>query len=335
VIILCVFYVIVFLILTLGVKTYALKNRKHKNFFSVIVPFRNEKKHLPSFLQAMKNQSWPHFEMIFVNDHSADQGEELFSREEVTVLHLIDEYGKLAALGKGSTMANGDYLTFTDADCVPPPKWLESLNRSIHEEAVLYAGFVEIRGSSFFTLDMYMLIGIAAGLDFYRIPSSCAGGNLTVRRDIYELFLMENTDSESLTEDALLLHTVAKHRWGDSFFLFDPNTVVKTEKYASVKEFVQQRLRWLKGGYRLDLRLFLFLAFIFVCHVLFVLSPLYLIPAALAQFVFLRTLLKRFDRVKLLYLFPFYFVFHVIYTILSGLLFLFLSGEVEWKGRKY
>ncbi|HPE29232.1 MAG TPA: glycosyltransferase [Candidatus Mcinerneyibacteriales bacterium] len=328
-------YFFVFLVLALAVKAYPVKRRHQNLFFSVVVPFRNEKRYLGPLLDALQKQSHRDREFIFVNDHSDDGGEELLTGKELTLLHLYDEYGKLAALAKGSRVANGEYLVFCDADCSPKWNWLETLNKRVHDDALLFAGFVEIEGSSFFTLDMFMLIGIAAGLDFFRIPSSCAGGNLVVRRDVYETFLDELDGENSLTEDTLLLHTLYKKGWGDSFFFFDPDTVIKTRGYASAKEFIRQRIRWLKGGYRLDLRLFVFLSFIFVSHLLFLLHPLYLIVAAAGQYIFLRTLLKRFRRIKLLYLFPFYFFFHIIYTILSGILFLFLSGEVEWKGRKY
>ncbi len=329
-------YFFIFFLLTVAVYKYPRYYREHRNFYSVIIPFRNEKKRLPLILQSLKKQKHDDFELIMVNDHSDDQGEKLLEGHNLVLLHLHDEFGKFAALEKGAGVANADWILFTDADCEVERNWIYSYDRQIGDEAVLYAGFVEVENSSFFTLDMFMLIGTAAGLNYFNIPSSCAGGNLAVRRDVYEAFIEEKDDEKAvLTEDAKLLHEIHSRGWGNTRFVFDPDNVVKTRNYASLKSFFKQRLRWLKGGYQLDLRLFIVMSFVFMSHILFLIKPLFLAVPFLSLFMFLYVLLKRFHKSRALRFFPLYLPFFLLYSIFIGLMFLFVSGEVEWKGRKY
>ena len=329
-------YIVIFLLLTVAVSKYPRYFRERHNFYSVIVPFRNEKSCIEKIWDSLKKQKHDNFEIIMVDDHSDDEGDKFLAGKDITLLHLHDEFGKFAALEKGAGVANAEWLLFTDADCEVERNWIYSFDRQIGDEAVLYAGFVEVEGSSFYTLDMFLLIGSAAGLNYFDIPSSCAGGNLAVRSDIYQRFIEEKKDDEAvLTEDAKLLHAVYARKWGKARFVFDIDNLVKTRNYDSVGDFFRQRIRWLRGGYQLDLRLYVFLSFVFLAHVLFVTNPVFLAVPACSVFVFLYAVLRRFNRTRALWAFPLYFPFFIIYSILIGILFLFLSGEVEWKGRKY
>lgn len=92
---------------------------------SIVLAARNEAAHLPTTLETLLRQSYPHLEVIAVNDRSEDATEIIlkgFARVDsrLRVLHIQDLpsgwLGKPHALARGSELARGEWLIFTDAD---------------------------------------------------------------------------------------------------------------------------------------------------------------------------------------------------------------------------
>ena len=61
------------------IKETELEDIVPKTRFSVVIPFRNESKHLNGLLKSILNLAYPrpHFEIIFVNDASEDNSVQL------------------------------------------------------------------------------------------------------------------------------------------------------------------------------------------------------------------------------------------------------------------
>jgi hypothetical protein len=102
---------------------------------SVIVPARNEEACLGSCLESLADQSGVSFEIILVDDASADHTREI-ARSFASV-SLIDAgtpppgwTGKNNAMAAGAGAAHGEWLLFTDADTVHKPG---SLARALAE----------------------------------------------------------------------------------------------------------------------------------------------------------------------------------------------------------
>lgn len=93
---------------------------------SVVVPACNEESTIGPALSSLLEQDYPDLEIVVINDRSTDRtGEILESMDEagderLKVLHLKelppDWLGKNHALCKGSEVATGELLLFTDAD---------------------------------------------------------------------------------------------------------------------------------------------------------------------------------------------------------------------------
>jgi len=94
---------------------------------SVVIPVYNDRESLELCLQALKKQTLQQnqFEVIVVNNGlvgSIRQGKEWGSN--VTCCHEPMP-GSYAARNRGASVARGSVLAFTDADCIPDPRWLE------------------------------------------------------------------------------------------------------------------------------------------------------------------------------------------------------------------
>ena len=102
----------------------------------MIIPAYNAEATIAAALDALSLQDYDgEREVIVVDDGSADETAAIAARtgSAATVLHQ-DHLGPAAARNLGVERAAGELLAFTDADCIPTPRWLaegvEALGRA-------------------------------------------------------------------------------------------------------------------------------------------------------------------------------------------------------------
>lgn len=96
---------------------------------SVIVPVWNDPKRIVKCVEALKNQTMPfeHYEIIVVDNGSTDETYSVIQQiEGITALQEFGA-GSYAARNAALDLAKGEYVAFTDADCIPDSNWVESL----------------------------------------------------------------------------------------------------------------------------------------------------------------------------------------------------------------
>ncbi|RMH06901.1 MAG: glycosyltransferase [Nitrospirae bacterium] len=112
---------------------------------SVIIPARNEERHLEEALRSVVQLDYPHLEIIVINDRSTDRTGHIADQiarqaPRVRVRHVAELpdgwLGKNHALHQGAKEAKGKYLLFTDADVLFHPSTLRRAIR-IMEDARL------------------------------------------------------------------------------------------------------------------------------------------------------------------------------------------------------
>ena len=110
----------------------------HKPFVSVIIPVYNDRKRLRICLRALENQTYSksHYEVIVVDNGSDEHIEEVVIGFGQTIFTVENRPGSYAARNKGISIAKGEILAFTDADCVPRPDWLQKLTEPLAEPEV-------------------------------------------------------------------------------------------------------------------------------------------------------------------------------------------------------
>lgn len=111
-------------------------NRK-KPKISVIVPVHNGEAYLEDCVESIENQAGQTFEVIVVNDGSTDDTasvcERLAKRYENLQIITLPDMGVSAARNRGLEQAEGDYITFVDADDRLRPGTLAGLYRILSE----------------------------------------------------------------------------------------------------------------------------------------------------------------------------------------------------------
>jgi len=335
-------------------------------FVSVLVPARDEERFIADCLESLTHQQYPvdRYEIVVVNDRSTDSTPQIIRSymEEHSMIKCvtIDSNssgltGKQNALNEGLKVCSGDIILNTDADCIAGPLWVRRTVSSFTPQIGLTIGFsttysrddFNVLFSGLQSLDMLFLTDAAAGAIGINIPISCSGRNLAYRKrlldDIGYLGM-----GYTITEDAALIQTVAKHTNWEIAVAYDKDAAVLTSAEENIRQFLSQRVRWVLGGRAIKSWSQLPLHTIFLFHLCLAISLLLMFftrgfMAVILFSVISKTALdlvrcwrvcKEFGRTDLLKLFVPYEVFMVSYSILAGLGSIFVRG-VRWKGEFY
>ncbi len=112
-------------------------------FFSVVVPTYNRPQQLANCLKALTQLDYPasRLEIIVVDDGSATSLDstvapfQLADKADHSAASIVllrqDNAGPAAARNAGARRAKGDYIAFTDDDCMPNPDWLQQFSTAL------------------------------------------------------------------------------------------------------------------------------------------------------------------------------------------------------------
>lgn len=93
--------------------------------FSVVIPHWNAVRFLPTCLDALKRQTYPHIEVIIADNNSTDGSRELIKRDYpwVRLLELDRNYGFAGACNAGMEAAKGEVIALLNNDTEVDPGW--------------------------------------------------------------------------------------------------------------------------------------------------------------------------------------------------------------------
>lgn len=335
-------------------------NEKPAKAISVIIPFRNEEEALPKLIEGFKAQSHTAFEVVFMNDHSEDNGlsvlEELLKEVSFAYqLHsLIDVKGKKAAIAKGIQLATYDLILTTDADCYAGPDWLKAMSSPFHNlKLQMLVGPVVLVGDSFWqkmqSVEFSSLIGTGGAFLRMKTPIMANGANLAYRKSVFETVGgFTGIDGTPSGDDEFLMHKVSKAFPNSIQFQKSKEAVVKSTAMAEWASFRQQRLRWAskwKVGFRWSTMISALVIFLVQVIQLGLIVQLFLTEGnlelivslllfkLLIEFIFLWSVRRSFGQRMHGFAFLLNYLLYPFYAIYFGVAANF--GKFEWKGRGY
>ena len=98
---------------------------------SVVIPIFNVSPYLRLCLESIENQTYPHFEVLLVNDGSRDDSKDIckeFINKDKRFRYFEQEnLGNSVARNTGILNSNGEFITFIEGDDFVDPNYLEEL----------------------------------------------------------------------------------------------------------------------------------------------------------------------------------------------------------------
>ena len=243
------------------VKLFTLDETKAETTFTVIIPFKNEADNLKDLLKSIGHLHYPEnlFEVILVNDDSIDNSPEIiidFIAGSTLVISLIQNIRitnspKKDAIDTAITEAKHSWIVTTDADCLVPKYWLDSLDSFIQKnETNFIAGPVSYHKTDTFlerfqTLDFLSLIGATIGGFGIRKPFLANGANLAYEKDFFNtLNGFEGNTSVASGDDIFLLEKATNQFPNKVHYLKSNLAIVTTKPQPDFANLISQRIRW-------------------------------------------------------------------------------------------
>jgi glycosyltransferase involved in cell wall biosynthesis len=160
---------------------------------SVIIPLYRVEAYIAAAIESVLAQTYPHFELIIVNNASPDRSIQIcqqYRDPRITLLHQANR-GPAGSRNTGIRHATGDYIAFLDGDDLWMPDKLA--HHVAHLErcpqvgiSFCYSEFIDEAGQS---LGLYMMPNRLEGISPTYVLSRCPMGNGSVsvyRRQVFE-----------------------------------------------------------------------------------------------------------------------------------------------------
>lgn len=103
---------------------------------SIVIPAWNEEEYIARAIDAIHAQTFPrkNVEIIVVDNASTDRTADLARIYGADRVVMEPNKGTNYARQRGIDESVGEIIAFLDADCVPPPEWLEKIYTKLHEK---------------------------------------------------------------------------------------------------------------------------------------------------------------------------------------------------------
>jgi cellulose synthase/poly-beta-1,6-N-acetylglucosamine synthase-like glycosyltransferase len=227
---------------------------------SVVIAARNEEESLPELIDDLINQEYPlnKFEIIIVNDRSSDFTSEILKQASDNYSFIktitINQKSKLMtskknAINEGIKISKGEIILATDADCRVGKLWMASMTYSLMNKNGIIVGYSEVDDikNSFFEkyqkIDFLAILIANAGAAGWNQYWSGTGQNLAYyKNDYLKIEGFEPVKNKISGDDMYLVQSISKIKTG--YVHIDPNSYVKTKAMSTIKDFLNQRIRW-------------------------------------------------------------------------------------------
>jgi cellulose synthase/poly-beta-1,6-N-acetylglucosamine synthase-like glycosyltransferase len=334
---------------------------------SILVALRDEKDNIHELVMSLKELSFPQdgLEIIFIDDHSSDGSKEYIEQlvnnwelDHAKVISLKDlgiAGSKKMAIETAVSLARGELILVTDADCRAGKDWLLTIVEAYETTgAKMITGPVKPEvgkgfSGKFRELEFLSLTGTGAGSTGAGVPIFCNGANMAFTKEAFQAVGGYSGNKRfSSGDDVFLLHKIRKEFGRDAVhFILDRKAIVNTIGRDSWSSFLNQRIRWASKtkAYRSVLSIttaasvFLMnLALIFTAilgvidYLFFFLFGYLFMMKVMTDTPIMMGITAFFKRQSLMRWFLLFEMAYIFYVVITGPISIFYGGK--WKGRK-
>ena len=333
---------------------------------SILIAARNEEDTIGSCLRAIGRLDYPtgSLEVLIGNDASVDHTAQRIAefglgKPEIQLIDIIERSnglaGKANVLAQLARQARGHYLFFTDADTEVPTDWLTEMTRQFSGNTGIVTGVTlpgrsagavdSPEGPAIFqklqTIDWLYNLTLTHLVSSLGVPVTAMGNNMAVSRVAYDAVGGYESLPFSVTEDFALFQAIIGKGYGFRNLLSEA-VLARTKPVDTIRDFLQQRKRWMRGASKLPVWMVGSLYVNYLTLPLLLLmswfSPALAIGLYIAR-LFGQTLILSFGltRLQQTNLWPYALLFEP-YQLLIGplaVLFYLLPTQIDWKGRRY
>jgi cellulose synthase/poly-beta-1,6-N-acetylglucosamine synthase-like glycosyltransferase len=335
--------------------------KDYKIKVTVIVVARDEADNIAACLKSISMQNYhPQLvEILLADDDSADKTIEIAESlgiENLKILRNSSLKGKKQLLSFAVSMAQGELIICTDADCYVPQTWICGfVSAYVESDAKFIAAPVLFADSKAFierfqALDFVgMMLITGAGIQGKHLYM-CNGANLAYPKSVFdEVGGFEGIDSKASGDDMLLLQKIAKKYPNKIVYLKNAEYAVITKAQHTLAAFWHQRLRWASKSADYPQKsatlqlglvwLFMFSVFLnlfagFFNPYFFGVLALLISLKIIADYILLSQATVYFSKRKLMKIFLPSVFLHWIYIVSVGFVSIFRL-RYNWKGRKW
>lgn len=226
-------------------------------FASVIVPCRGIDIDLQDNLEALFEQDYPNYEVIFVVDAEDDSAvlviEELINSKKFAKLIIAgnakDIGQKVHNLRKAvlEVSKESKILVFVDSDARPNENWLRDLVAPLEDEnigsATGYRWFIQKNGGLATHFRSVWNASIASALGNNERSNFCWGGSTAIRREIFERLKIREKWKGTVSDDFALTNALKEN---DLPIYFVPSCLTATVEdctFSNLLEFTTRQMK--------------------------------------------------------------------------------------------
>lgn len=179
---------------------------------SVVLIVKNEAKYIKDCLDALFRQTVRDFEIVVIDNGSTDGTGEIiggFSDERIRSFHAPALQGVAELRNRGVEKAAGDYIFFTDGDCVPNRHWLEEGLNALESKE-----YVGVEGKTYY--EAPQMVTVSDWNVRQLVPGEYMTCNVAYSRSVLEKVNLFDPAFQHGHEDRDLAFRVLKH--GRIFF---------------------------------------------------------------------------------------------------------------------
>lgn len=327
---------------------------------TVIIAARNEENTISECLTSVFKNDYPSrlLEVIVVDDQSEDRTAAIIKSQfpQVKLLSNSKASGKKAAIQLAAQQAEGELLLFTDADCIVPQKWIETIvanydaNQVNFIAAPIQIDLEDTIISRFQYLDVAATMAVTANGIHRKRYYSANGANMAVDKQQFLSLYTHREDAKIASgDDMFTIQYLAKQDPTKIIYVRSLDATVATKGEESLGDLISQRKRWAgKSQHYPEKNIILLQGYVFfmVAAILgnvllgIMTDGLGVFTAMMMLFIkvtmdylFLSHICRYFDKEEATKKYLISAASYNIYILLAGLVAI-IPGTYEWKGRR-